>query len=58
MQFAGAYGETGVRYTLAVAAGDAQALSRQVRPWQFRRHSALNIKATMCFFHVSQCVLW
>ena len=34
MQFAGAYGETGVRYTLAVAAGDAQALSRQVRSWQ------------------------
>ena len=34
MQFAGAYGETGVRYTLAVAAGDAQVLSRQVRPWQ------------------------
>lgn len=34
MQFAGAYGETGVRYTLAVAAGDAQVLSRQVRPGQ------------------------
>lgn len=34
LQFAGTYGETGVRYTLALPAGDMDARSRQV----WRRH--------------------
>ena len=30
LQFAGTYGETGVRYTLSLPAGDMEARSRQV----------------------------
>ncbi len=37
MQFTGTYGETGVRYSLTVRSGDAEALSRQVRRLQLVR---------------------
>lgn len=32
LQFAGTYGETGVRYTLSLPAGDMEVRSRQARP--------------------------
>jgi hypothetical protein len=37
VQFTGTYGETGVRYSLTVRAGDAEALSRQVSRLQLVR---------------------